>query len=216
MCSVSKIVARFAVVAFSVGLSCGGTKAAETSTNRAQSVDVLVLATTTGLQAVASLSAVFLKDQLTLRVVADSAYNTKQNQKALQELAHARQDKISLAVIVLADTQLKPGVTNSYISLGHKYGIIDFGVLKAGLGSQDLPARMLEVHATRACMRVIGFLEGLKDCPNPFCAMNNEAVRKRQPLGRNYCPPCSAIVRERLEKQGLCRDSTVPHRRKSP
>ena len=71
---------------------------------------------------------------------------------------------------------------------------------KEGVSADEQHARMVE----RACVREVGLLIGLQDCPWPRCAMH--VVPEESPhniRGRNLCPPCHGKAMKLLNEKGI-------------
>jgi predicted Zn-dependent protease len=59
-------------------------------------------------------------------------------------------------------------------------------------------------------MRAIGYMLGLKTCPNPDCAMSDYLTKPGMRVqGRNFCPPCCGIIEERLKDSILSPELTI-------
>ena len=65
----------------------------------------------------------------------------------------------------------------------------------------------------KEALRAIGYIVGLKECPNPRCAMSGYKVPPKASFGRNYCPPCLIQAEKLLGVTKALKKKPVPEKK---
>ena len=183
---------RYLAGAVAVALATGvfGARAA-----KAGEEDVIRLARGDGIDKdlFASVAA-FVKGNMNLTVTVHDAALKIEAQTTAEQAAHLGRLKKSGECCVVALLNEPAALAGQTVLLGTNAPVAVVNVVSVRNRIQEPPSgsdKDVQMLAWKETMRAIGLVLGLKDCPNPYCAMST-LVPKSGPkvLSCNFCPPC--------------------------